>query len=85
MEKTINIPYIKKYDKNGKVLNAFQTYIPEGPNRRERRKSDPKKRFIGNGKNLPLTVIGKYKYIRMIQYIRQKDGSIKRIFHYLPM
>ena len=80
MEESLNTPYVKQYDENGKVKNDFKEYKSEHPNRSERREKP--KRFMGCGKNYPLTVLQTGKYLRRIQEIICKDGSVKRIEHY---
>lgn len=78
-----NTPYVKKFGADGKVINPIiGFYKNDFPNRKERRKRTP--RFIGNGKNLPLTVYREHKYLRHIQYEIDADGNAKKILHYLP-
>jgi hypothetical protein len=84
--KTLNIPYVKKYDKNGDVTNPIGSgYFSNGENRKQRRAKSPTHRFIGCGRNLPLTVVGASKYIRQVQNEIDEDGNRKKIFHYLPI
>jgi hypothetical protein len=84
MKETINTPYVKKYDKNGKVINPITMYIPDGENRKKRREKNSTHKFMNNRKGMPLTVVGKFKFIRHIQLIMCKDG-LKRIYHYLSV
>lgn len=38
MRNTTNIPYVKKYDANGRLINPIKgVYSSNGPNRRQRR------------------------------------------------
>jgi hypothetical protein len=86
MEKSINIPYIKKYDNMGNVINPIGGgYFHNGENRAKRRAQLPTHKFIGCSKSFPLTVVGAHKYVRHIQGIWQDDGTIKRIYHYLSV
>ena len=82
---TINVPYVKQYDENGKVLPLVNgVYLNENPNRRERRRHKSNKSFTGNHKGISLTVSGKYKYERVTQVIKDQFGRvIKTINHYL--
>lgn len=52
-------------------------------NRRQRRAALKSKPFIGNGKQIPLTISGVLKYVRRIQEIKLSNGTIKRIKHYV--
>ena len=80
-----NKPYVKTYNESGNVTNPIPTgYFHSLPNRKQRREPEPTKRFIGNGKNYPLTVIKTGKFRRFIQFESDKDGNLKRIYHYLP-
>jgi len=61
-----NLPYVKKYDKNGKVKNPIPTgYFHDEPNRRKRREPLQKEKHFG----------------KRPQIIHCKDGSLKRIYH----
>ena len=85
MEKSMNVPYVKKYDENGRVANLINdSLISEFPNRKERRESMQKHRFYGESKNLHLTVLGALKYLRLKQIEFTKQGQKKVIEHYLP-
>ena len=76
-----NEPYVKKYDESGTLLNPIdRIYKNEFPNRREKRKKD--KRFMGNGRNYSLTIVGTMRYRRLAQAIKVGD-KIKIIYHYL--
>lgn len=80
-----NTPYVKKYDKNGNVTNPIKGgYFHDEQNRKQRRAKSPTHKFIGMGKNLPLTVVGHYKYLRSVQKERTKTGELNIIYHYLP-
>jgi len=79
---TENIPYIKKMDNNGSIVNPItDRYISVFPNRKERRKKEV--RFRGNGNNFHLSVIPTGKFRRIIQYALGKDGRVKQIYHYI--
>ena len=81
----MNIPYKKKYDKNGVVVNPIKSnYMSNEPNRSERRKKLQKKRFHGESKNFHLSVFNNMKYHRFRQVIILKDGRSKTIEHYVP-
>lgn len=81
---TANIPYRKKYNQNGELLNPIvESYVSHGPNRKERRENLQKDRFVGNGKNISLTVTGTRKYLRHRQVEIDKDGETKYILHYI--
>ena len=65
----MNTPYVKKFDKNGKLTNEIKSvYESEFPNRKERR-SKPK-RFKGNKKGISLTVVKTEKYKRVSTLIQ---------------
>jgi hypothetical protein len=86
MEKSTNIPYVKKYDAMGEILNPIGNgYFHHGDNREKRRINLPTHKFMGCGKSFPLTVVGNQKFNRHIQCIFLKDGTIKLIYHYLPV
>ncbi len=80
-----NKPYVKKHDEFGILLNPIDSYIPNFPNRSQRRQKPGTHKFMGNSKSIPLTVVGKGKFIRQIQRIEDKDGDIKKVYHYLPI
>lgn len=82
---TINKPYVKQYDENGKVLPLVDgVYLNALPNRRQRRSHLSNKSFSGNHRGISLTVSGKYKYERVTQVIKDKFGRVlKTINHYL--
>lgn len=88
----MNIPYVKRYNENGELLNpikAGQLYVSPYSNRRARRETRDRKwggkkpgyRFMGCGKNFSLTINGHLKYARRIQEVSCKDGSIRRVEH----
>lgn len=86
----MNVPYVKEYDENGVVTNPIRgSYMSEGKNRAERRKSMQKQRFHGESNNCHLTVTSTHKYKRVRQAIKCKDkngnytGETKVIEHYL--
>jgi len=89
MKESMNKPYVKIYDSNGKVKNEItknNPYITEGDNRRERREYMNEPRFIGNGKNYHLTVINKEKFKRVLQkvyYNIRKNLPFVNIEHYI--
>jgi len=83
MERSLNIPYKKEYDKNGNVKNPIiGSYISEFDNRKKRREKDQKSRFYGESKNYHLTVHGRFKYKRIKQIEKDKFGNKKIIEHY---
>lgn len=85
MLESMNVPYVKKYDENGRVTNPIKgSLISEFPNRKERREELQKHRFYGESKNLHLTVKGAFKYLRLKQIEFTKQGQKKVIEHYLP-
>lgn len=81
----MNTPYVKSYNEQGILTNPIdKLYLNQFPNRAARRQAKNETPFRGNGKNYPLTVIGNVRYLRAVQVIHQKDGSVKRINHYVP-
>ncbi len=85
---SLNVPYVKKYvtDENGvrKVSNTIVgSYKSEFPNRRSRHEAKNKVRFYGESKNTHLSVTPQGRYLRVIQIEKEKDGSLKRIEHYI--
>lgn len=77
-----NTPYRKQVDQSGVLLNPIKdVYLSQTPNRSYRRKR--KQRFFGNGKNTPLTVYPRAKYLRVRQVEFDKEGKKKTIEHYL--
>ena len=65
-----NIPYVKTFDKDGKLENPIGGfYSPAFPNRKTRRQKYP--RFRGNNKGISLTVVKTQKYKRVMQLIQQ--------------
>lgn len=64
-----NIPYVKTFDKDGKLENPiYGFYSPAFPNRKARRQKAP--RFRGNNKGVSLTVVKTQKYKRVVQLIQ---------------
>lgn len=82
---TINKPYIKQYDEQGKLLPLENgRYIHKFPNRKERRSIYKNKSFTGNHKGISLTVSQNFKYERVLQDVVNKFGKvIKTIKHYI--
>ena len=82
----MNVPYVKKYDKNGNVSNPInEVYLSKFDNRKARRSFKNEIPFKGNTGHINLTVIKESKFIRFIQSILDlKNHRIKRIKHYLP-
>ena len=75
----MNEPYVKKYDEKGLLLNPIvKNYLHVSNNRKTRREGKQKSRFIGNGKNFPLAVYGRFKYKKVLQLL---EG--KKIEHYI--
>lgn len=84
MEKSLNVPYIKQYDKNGSLLNPIKgTLYSSFPNRKERRKTMQKSRFHGESKNVHLTITDSGKYLRVKQFEKDKQGNRKIIENYV--
>ena len=82
MEETLNTPYVKECDENGKLV-PITGYPTIGSNRQRRRERIQKDRFCGESKNDHLTVIGSSgKYRRRRQLIKLKNGKFKTIGHY---
>lgn len=79
-----NTPYLKQYNEDGTPIPLKQDYLNEFPNRRQRKSDARKKRFFGNGKNFPLTVLHNSKFLRLRQIETDKEGKIKTIEHYIP-
>lgn len=79
-----NIPYLKQYNEDGTEIPLKQNYLNKFPNRRQRKADEKKKRFFGNGKNHPLTVLHNAKFLRFRQIEKDKEGKVKTIEHYLP-
>jgi hypothetical protein len=82
----MNNPYVKQYDDNGILSNPIVgSYATEFPQltRTDRRLPKQKKRFFGNGKQIPLVVGGKFKYLKVLQYAFNKEGNLKTIEHYI--
>ena len=82
MTESVNVPYQKKYDDKGVIINPIKgMYLPRGPNRHARRMSDG--RFMTNRKCVQIIVLGAKKYRKFLQIFRKKDGSTGVIKHYL--
>lgn len=94
----MNIPYVKKFNENGELINPITSvYASEFPNRFERRRKPT--RFKGNKKGISLTIVKTEKYKRVIQLIQiiekneynkpkpqtveNNHVTIKRINHYI--
>jgi hypothetical protein len=91
MARPKNVPYVKRYNKEGDVANPISAiYEHDFPNRRERREKLNQVRFHGESKNFHLTVVRTVKFHRWRQFIALKDkkgrytGEVKTIEHYLP-
>lgn len=87
MTQSINTPYVKQYDENGKVLPLENgVYLHLGDNRKKRRDILQNKSFTGNHKGMALTVSGKFKYRRFVQVVTDKVTGVKKsINHYLAV
>ena len=92
MREAGNVPYVKQYDSQGNLINKDKNYINYDANRRQRRESMQKNRFVGNSKNCHLTIHGVDKYHRVLQIVpatmkRVKEELIdlpmKKIYHYI--
>lgn len=79
-----NQPYVKQFDSLGKVTNPIDSYLHNHPNRKERRMKPATHRFLGNSNSFHLTVVGTGKFMRRVQWIEDKEGNIKKIYHYVP-
>lgn len=78
----MNTPYVKKLNENGEVINPIKgSYLHQEQNRKQRRLK--LERFVNNRKTFHLTVTKTLKYARKVQEILLKDGSVKRIGHYI--
>lgn len=67
----MNIPYVKKYDTNGVLTNPIKDfYASREPNRRERRRREP--RFMNNRRGVHLYVLGIRKFRLLAQRIDNK-------------
>lgn len=78
--------YTKVYNEQGELTNPITKNNPfiSGASQRTQKRSYMKsERFKGNGKNHPLTVVKTLKYLRHVQVINQKDGTVKRLHHYI--
>ncbi len=68
----MNTPYVKKFDKNGNLVNpivgSYNSLENYPQNRAQRRKKDT--RFRGNTKGVSLTIVKTEKYKRVIQIIQ---------------
>jgi hypothetical protein len=83
--KARNVPYVKKYDTDGKVINpVIGAYIHEYDNRKKRRIVMQKARFYGESKNVHLTIIKGARFLRLKQIEFDKKGFRKTIEHYIP-
>jgi len=77
--KSANKPYIKEYNAKGNCTNPLP--YESGPSdRRARRALLSKTRFIGNGKNYPITVFKTYK-LKRVRQVAYTDGIKKVINH----
>ncbi len=80
-----NVPYVKHYDKNGKLTNPIETgFFQYGPNRKARRAPLQKCRFAGNGNNTPILIIKTTKFYKVVQRYFNKKGEKVVINHALP-
>ena len=84
----MNTPYVKTFDKDGKLENpSIGFYSPAFLNRKTRRQKVP--RFRGNNKGVSLTVVKTQKYKRVMQLIQQVSQDrihpveSKTICHYV--
>ncbi len=77
----MNVPYVKQFDDSGAWINKVPEYISKFPNRRTRRMRPG--RFIGNSKGPHLFVAQTKKFKRHLQVIILRNGSQKKIEHYL--
>ena len=78
----MNTPYVKTFDEQGLVSNEItknNPYVNNSSNRKKRRELLQKNRFNGNKKGISISVIGGFKYKRIVQLVNGK-----RILHQLP-
>lgn len=79
-----NQPYVKQFEENGILLNPInRIYQNQGRNRKQRRQKET--RFMGNGKQFPLTIFGKHRFRRTIQLIIDAAGYKTRVKHYAKL
>lgn len=84
MAEALNIPYVKKYDNNGQLINPIRgAYISEFSNRKQRREILNEPPFFGCSKNVHLSVVKTGKYLRVRQFVTDKNGDKKVIEHYI--
>lgn len=91
METQVNKPYVKRYDEQGLLINPLkENYLHKYPNSNKRKSALRKERFFGNGKNIPLTVYPKGKFLRFRQEIvcvnpktKKPTGEVRFIEHYI--
>lgn len=79
-----NIPYVKTYNKEGKINNFPKGgYFHYFPNRQQRRTTP--ERFTNNRKTFPITVSGPNAFVRVLQRVFNKRlKEWIKIYHYLP-
>lgn len=91
VEASKNVPYVRQLGANGELLNPIdRVYRNIGPNRRERRWSEP--RFLNNRKSAKIQVLESAyheqgmkpkKYRKVLQRYFKKDGRTGIIKHWL--
>lgn len=89
-----NIPYVKKYDEKGHLINPIQgIYRSTGPNRQQRKAALKPERFMNFSKKggSNLVIIGRMKFRKFVQEIKVPDPKwagkflIKRIYQTLEV
>lgn len=80
----MNTPYVVKRNDLGEITNPIKdSYLNMFENRKQIREKMYPKRFRGNHKGISLSFVGFKKFYRVVQIIRMKNGTKKRIEHYL--
>lgn len=79
-----NIPYVKKYDAQGVLINPIMSeYKNRHPNRKERRVADgtTSERPFSNKKGamIVVTKIGPYKFMKFRKFLIQQGNNDTRV------
>ena len=75
-----NIPYVKKYDNEGNVVNKHRFYPSPFPNRKMRRFKNEEK---SHGK-MRLIYLGKGKFVKYISNLQHISAGVDKDGHFLP-
>jgi len=81
MLQATTMPYVKKFDSNGVVINPISKHVWDGNNRQKRRELMQKARSFNNSNNCQQVVYKTYRCLKKVQIDYARDGSIKRINH----